>query len=563
MAFVLVYQVLLVDAGSALYASLVVSLVFRPPDHLFWPLWIAKYNGFAVNLAVTWLLLSVSRNLKKLVARTRPVRWRSVLEYRWGWPRLTLNRSHALYTYRVLVAAVLHTLAHVTFTHPYRLDYDTRFRQPITVDSLLFNQTPEFSELPLGTRVTIAVSSFFLDSHTWTGYALLLLLAGPILWSGRRLAGYRQRHYSVLLLHRLFAIITIPLIILHHPIYFWPALWLTLTLVDWLIGWLRYTETCVVEQALRYPNYQLEDQLQLNDVIDLQFRFGRRLRQFQPGDYVRLKVPQVSRLEWHDFTLMLHGDDGVVHVTVRSVGSWTRQLYRLADNARIHVKGPYSMCMYDPLMHRFMLSRTSRFEPASRDNVPPPTHLLRTIPMPRTLVLACSGTAITHFLSILDVLIPLYYTGYRYDELPQKIVVCWTVRTVFNLNFALIPLARYQRTLATNRLDQLLVYEFVVTQKPENSDALSAQTFRRMLMATQSPQILRNSRLSTMDITSGEQVKTVLGSRINYEGIGERHLRSDGHDTLLIINTAIGEMRHEFKKLARRYGCSIHADSLF
>jgi hypothetical protein len=594
--YLMLYHALLVDLPSIVYASIVTgmrfSIVATPLQ--FWPFWIAKYNGFAINLATTWLLLCVMRNVKKAAITWMPwLRYRSIVEYRLEWPRLALNRSHALYTYRVLIAAFLHTLAHVFFTHPFRLDYDTTFRRPITVDNLLLNNQPEFGELPLVEQARIAVISFLTDSFTWTGYTLLLVLFIPILLTGYRLICYSRQHYRILIVHRVFAAITIPLLVWHHPIYVWPTLWTAMVVVDFLLGWLAYTQTCRIARVHRFPNYQLEDQHQLNDVIDVLFVYPfERLENFQPGDYVRVKVPSVSRYEWHDFTLMRSDSTTAlncnVHLTIRSVGRWTGRLYRLAENEKteLSVKGPYSLNLYDPLMHRIMLSGSSRFELLS-GNVPVRPNndgwlSLHHIRMPRTLVLACSGTAITHFMSILDVLIPLYYNGYRYDELPQRIVVCWTVRTVFNLNFALIPLSRYQRMLSDCMLSDLLVYEFFVSQRPENSDALCAQAFRRMLLATQKEFLptaatirekfndrlnreslfVRNSRLSMLDITNGDQNNTALGSRINYENFGEKHLRG-GADTLLIVNTSVKAMQLEFEALAKKHGCTIHADNLF
>lgn len=588
------YHVLLIDVGSAVYASLVVLFIDDQHSSL-WPLWIAKYNGFSINLAVSLLLLCVLKNLKKFGMIALPwLRYKNIVEYRLGCPRLTLNRSHALYTYRVLVAAILHTLSHALFTHPYRLNYDETFQPPIiTVDTLLLNHRPAYAELPFHEQARVVVSSFFGDSYTWTGYTLLLVLCVPLLLTGLRLARLAPRHFVILQMHRLFALVSLPLIILHHSIYFWPTFWLVLVLMDYLLGWLLFTEICTVHQCHRYPNYQLEDEQQQNDVIDVSFRYAfERLENFQPGDYVRVKMPRISRLEWHDFTLMRCETRTVfesrVHLTVRSVGRWTQQLYRLAKpDSVLIVKGPYSVSMYDPLMHRIMLSDVSRFDSGGDDDANARqgetacflSFNLRSIRMPRTLVLACTGTAITHFLSILDALIPLYYNGYRYDELPQQIVICWNVRTIFNLNFALIPLARYQRMLASSMLSDLLVYEFFVSQRPNNSDALCAQAFRRMLLATtttttktkttsvsnddnDSPLMLRNSRLSMLDIVQGERSNTILGNRINYESFGERHLRG-GADTLLIVNTSIRAVQNEFKRLAVRHKCPMHTESLF
>lgn len=475
-SFLLAYQVLLIDVPSAVYASLVVPLLFHTDSRLsFWALWLAKYNGFSVNLATTYLLLAVMRNAKKLLRDRVPcIRYRNIVEYFWGWPTPGLNKQHAYYTYRVLAAGVLHTVAHVTVVHPFRLLYDANYQLPIKLNDLLLNSRPEYHDLSFGDRVLVVGRSLIADTHTWTGYSLLLLLFAAVLPTGIRLSRYARRHFTVLNLHRLFAAITVPLYALHHPIRFWPAFWLLVYVLDYALGLLFYTEQCQAIRVYRYPNHQLEDPAQLNDVIDVSFRYPyRKIERFQPGDYVRVKIPSVSHLEWHDFTLMKVSEnatilDTVVHLTIRSVGSWTKRAYLLlAEGETLLVKGPYSLVFYNPLIERILQSSTSRFtaddyelsERVSstttmyddgddseyhvyervriRNDLPNDERLgscccccfccccrrydLSAIPMPRTLVMVCTGTAITHFLSILDVLIPLYYVGYRSSELPQKL----------------------------------------------------------------------------------------------------------------------------------------------
>lgn len=72
---------------------------------------------------------------------------------------------------------------------------------------------------------------------------------------------------------------------------------------------------------------------------------------YQPGEYVFLKHPAVSRREWHPFTVTSNPEDAEnLELHVRSVGTWTRRLNRMAasepahrpDNWRkIYLDGPY------------------------------------------------------------------------------------------------------------------------------------------------------------------------------------------------------------------------------
>lgn len=610
LAYVAITQFAFVDIPSAIYASLVVPLLFDPPSHLFWPLWLAKYHGFAINLAVTYVLVAVAKNVKKFVYSCAPcLRYFNRLCYQWNLPQLGLHKSHEYFAYRVLISGLVHTLAHTLATHKFVLKFDSKYEGPISVEKMLLNERPEFEDLPMSAKINIFFYSLYVDSHTWTGYALLILLAVPVVATGLRLARYLRAHFWFLISHRIFAYITVPLFAFHHPIYFWPVFWTAHTVFDFALG-LYYTERCVLSNVFRFPNEQLEDDDQRNDVIDVTFCYPfHKIQQIQPGDYVRIKVPEISHVEWHEFTLMkvnmtnVKLFDATVHLTIRSVGKWTKKFYRHAETeiTVIYVKGPYSLKTCDPFIERLMRTKLARFE---RGNVErfsatlnPYTNShcfqcltfhclrIRELTIPKTLFLICTGTAITHFLGVLDTLIPLYYDGYKTTELPQKIVLCWTVRTVFNLNFALLPLSKYQRILSDSKISDVLFYEFFVTRTPNTSDALSAQTFRRLLITAEAEtyqphfgtsrgecatmkiglysqsQLMRNSRMSTVDLVNN--VSTSLGERMNFDQFSQRHLRdTDPTDTLIMLNTSVKEIEKRFREIAEKNKCKIIIDNL-
>lgn len=573
---------MLIDVPCLTYASLVVPRILDADSrHLFWPLWVAKYNGFAVHLCVTYLLTSVMKNLKRMlrVYCMGAVRRFKICEHRWAIANLPMYWSHRSYTWRLVLSAVVHTVVHAVLTHPLRIVYDEQYDMPLSVDAMLHDNRPEHADLPWYEQALVLAQSVLADSYTWTGYALLIVFLGPLLWTGARLTRFARWHFYTLTAHRLMAATVVPLAILHHPFYWWPTLWVAIFALDAALGWCG-TQRCTPTYVYRYPNSQLEDERQENDVLDIGFRMPySRVEQFQPGDFVRIKVPEVSRWEWHDFTLMRTAScsplNCVVHVTVRSVGRWTKRLYTVVENelTEIHVKGPYGLQICDPVVETILAAASDRFGIANNPGSGCIARALRLQP-PERLVLVCTGTAITHFLSLLDSLIPLYYAGYRNTQLPKRIVVCWTVRTVFNLNFALIPLSRYQRQLADSSVEDVLLYEFFVTQRPNNSDALHAQRFRRLLMhaerctgsvelrtAPQASAFIRCSRLSTIDPVNTATAASI-GSRLDYESFGETYLRGHGHDTLVVVNTSVAAIQKQFRRLAAKHSCRIHVESL-
>src|SRR5690606_16008972 len=69
---------------------------------------------------------------------------------------------------------------------------------------------------------------------------------------------------------------------------------------------------------------------------------------YNPGDFVFLRVPAVARSEWHPFTLTSAPEDSAaLSVHVRSLGNWTaavRERFAAAGsyhNHVVHVDGPY------------------------------------------------------------------------------------------------------------------------------------------------------------------------------------------------------------------------------
>jgi NADPH oxidase 5 len=71
---------------------------------------------------------------------------------------------------------------------------------------------------------------------------------------------------------------------------------------------------------------------------------------FDPGDYVFLRIPEIARGEWHPFTVSSAPENETLTLHVRSLGNWTGALRRLAEareargateRVEAYVDGPY------------------------------------------------------------------------------------------------------------------------------------------------------------------------------------------------------------------------------
>ncbi|ROT77418.1 hypothetical protein C7M84_003943 [Penaeus vannamei] len=152
-----------------------------------------------------------------------------------------------------------------------------------------------------------------------TGVALLVLLFIIVAFSHRivRKSGYFEIFYWTHLLSLPFWVLTV----LHGP-NFWK--WLLLP------GTAFVMETCLRVAQVCSPRGQttiISASTLPSKVVRLAIRRPKDF-EFQPGEYVYLRVPSIARYEWHPFTISSAPEqEDIFTVHIRSVGEWTRRLY--------------------------------------------------------------------------------------------------------------------------------------------------------------------------------------------------------------------------------------------
>ena len=71
---------------------------------------------------------------------------------------------------------------------------------------------------------------------------------------------------------------------------------------------------------------------------------------YQPGDYVFIQIPSITRYEWHPFTISSAPEmNNVFWLHVRGVGSWTNELYEHFNNTLNDEYSPSYTSPTDPL----------------------------------------------------------------------------------------------------------------------------------------------------------------------------------------------------------------------
>ncbi|XP_022235749.1 NADPH oxidase 5-like [Limulus polyphemus] len=156
-----------------------------------------------------------------------------------------------------------------------------------------------------------------------TGWILLVILITMVICALNciRRRGMFEIFYYTHLLYLAFWII----LLLHGP-NFWkwflgPALlFLVETLMKIQMSFSKRGKTCVIKGIL-LPS----------KVIHLIIKRPRHF-EFQPGDYVFIKIPSITQFEWHPFTISSAPEqEDVLWLHIRTVGEWTSQLWNYFD----------------------------------------------------------------------------------------------------------------------------------------------------------------------------------------------------------------------------------------
>jgi len=202
-----------------------------------------------------------------------------------------------------------------------------------------------------------------------TGYCLLAIMLAMSSTALLRSAGsllylvFRRCHFLY--------VPYLVLILLHAP-FLWP--WTIAISILFLLDALYMTLLCTTASTLRYSRTK-------SNVSYISVPKEANSPNPIPGSYYLIKIPAVSPLEWHPFSLAASVTSDHLTFMVDSVGDWTASVYELLqkdpakrDGASVFVQGPY---------------------------VSIAQHATKDLPNNRSVMLVASGVGITPFLSII------------------------------------------------------------------------------------------------------------------------------------------------------------------
>ena len=185
--------------------------------------------------------------------------------------------------------------------------------------------------------------------HTNAGLSgLLLLVVFIVMWFFAIDKVKRTSRFEIFYITHFAFVLWFALALLHGPV-FWQ--WVLLPIIAYA------SEKIYRIFSTNNPVNIKRVELLNSRVTHLCFDQPKRFKQ-KAGDYVFIKIPAISKFEWHPFTLTSCPEDDELSVHIRSAGDWTGELnehftklqketgqdslLELPENSRtIYVDGPY------------------------------------------------------------------------------------------------------------------------------------------------------------------------------------------------------------------------------
>ncbi len=205
----------------------------------------------------------------------------------------------------------------------------------------------------------------------------LLLLVFIVMWVTAQAPIRKGGKFALFYIAHMGYVLWFALALVHGPV-FWQ--WVLLPVVGFAI------ELVIRAQNTKEPAYVVNASLLPSKVLGLEIARPQSFH-YQPGDYLFVKCPSISKYEWHPFTISSAPEiSDVLSVHIRSVGSWTGKLYQIFRDQR----------------EQWIRSGSSNLEPGVQVYLDgpygtPSTHIFES----KYAILIAAGIGVTPFASIL------------------------------------------------------------------------------------------------------------------------------------------------------------------
>ncbi|KAI9136644.1 ferric reductase NAD binding domain-containing protein [Paraphysoderma sedebokerense] len=227
-------------------------------------------------------------------------------------PFIPINKNVVAHRYAgmlFVVAGMIHSFAHLFGTFP------IISTTPLSKLRPLLNLPPSLKKQPSYSYLAFA------SIPGVTGWLLFVIMLLILFTS---IAAVRRHNFELFwYTHHLF--IPFVVLLLLHGSSAWidePHTWMFL---------LGPFGLYVMERILRvYRGWQKVEIVNASvhaGTISLALEKPRWVKKYVPGQYVYLKVPEISRLEWHPFSLTSASEEPYLTLRIKKCGDWTGELY--------------------------------------------------------------------------------------------------------------------------------------------------------------------------------------------------------------------------------------------
>lgn len=172
--------------------------------------------------------------------------------------------------------------------------------------------------------------SVFNDFAAISGWLMNLIIVINIVFILLKSKKFNLFYYG----HILLILVFIPLLCLHSVFtrYFgFPEIWLIVLLPSLLYVYVRYKRYHPKRTVI--TGYQITE-----NIIELSFE---KVIDYERGQYLYLNIPNISKLEYHPFSIVSMPLDSNMKVIINNVGDWTTKLFEnINDITYINIDGP-------------------------------------------------------------------------------------------------------------------------------------------------------------------------------------------------------------------------------
>lgn len=432
---------------------------------------IARGCGAALNFNGALILIPMLRHFMTWLRKT------SLNNY------LPIDESiefHKLVGQFMFAFAIVHTIAHF-------LNYKTL-------------QVP-FAQSLFGTKAGLS------------GFLLLLVFA--VMWVTAQAPIRKGGKFALFYIAHMGYFLWFALALIHGPVFWqWVLLPVVGFAIELVIRWRNTKEPAFVVNASLLPS----------KVLGLEIARPQSFH-YQPGDYVFVKCPSLSKYEWHPFTISSAPEiSDVLSVHIRSAGSWTGKLYQLFREQH----------------EQWIQSGNSKYEPGVLVHLDgpygtPSTHIFES----KYAILIGAGIGVTPFASILKSMLYRSKHGSSGMRL-QKVHFYWLNREQKAFEWFVELLSRIEAE-DTNNLFDINLY---LTGAQASSDMKSSTLFVAMdLMHSQ----------TQVDLITGLKVRTKTG-RPDWDAIFRNVAKQHAPDKVDVYFCGPPGLSLQLRNLCHKYG---------